>query len=317
MSIANPYLQGGGKDDIRNVQLKRWAATASLSIAVVLITVKLLAYLVTDSVSLLSSLMDSAFDAVASLVTIFGIIHAATPADEDHRFGHGKMEALAALSQAVFIFGSAAFLFLESIHRFIEPQRVKEPSVGIGVMIGSIVLTGLLVMFQSYVIRKTKSVAIAADHLHYKGDLLMNLSVFAALCLTYYSRWPYFDPAFAMVIAISLLWGAKSVSQEAFDILMDKELSGAERDKIVACINKHPAAHAVHDLRTRSSGERIFIEFHLELDGRMSLKKAHDVTEEIEEMLYEAFPKSEVLIHQEPAGIEDHRLDDKIVPIKN
>lgn len=316
MSIANPYLQGFSKDDIKGTQLKKWAATASLSVAIILITVKLFAYLVTDSVSLLSSLMDSTFDAVASLVTILSIIHAATPADEDHRFGHGKMEALAALTQAVFIFGSAAFLFFESIHRFIEPQRVREADIGIGVMIGSIVLTGLLVVFQNYVIRKTKSVAIAADHLHYKGDLLMNLGVFAALSLSYYSRWPYFDPLFATLIAVSLLWGAKSVSLEAFDILMDKELSPEQRDKIIACIRKHPAVRSVHDLRTRSSGERIFIEFHLELDGSMSLNRAHDVTEEIEKILYDAFPKSEVLIHQEPAGIDDHRLDDKIVPIK-
>lgn len=316
MSIANPYMHGSGADDMKSAQLKRWAATASLSVAVILITTKFLAYLVTDSVSLLSSLMDSTFDAVASLVTIFSIAHAATPADEDHRFGHGKMEALSALAQAVFIFGSAAFLFFEAVHRFIEPQRVKEAPIGIGVMIGSIVLTALLIVFQRYVIKKTKSVAIAADHLHYKGDLLMNLGVFAALSLSYFSPWPYFDPLFASVIAVSLLWGAKSISMESFDILMDKELTNTEREKILEIVREHADVRAVHDLRTRNTGERVFIEFHLELDGSMTLDKAHDVTEDIEKVLYEAFPKSEVLIHQEPAGIDDHRLDDKIVPIK-
>ncbi len=222
MSIANPYLHGDLSADAKGAQLKRWAAAASLSVAIILITIKVAAYLVTDSVSLLSSLMDSSFDALASLVTIISIAHAATPADEDHRFGHGKMEALSALAQAVFVFGSAVFLFFAAVRRFIEPQHIKEAETGIGVMIASIVLTTLLVVFQKYVIRKTKSVAIAADHLHYKGDLLMNLGVFSALCLSYYSRWPHFDPIFAVIIALSLLWGAKSVSMEAFDILMDK-----------------------------------------------------------------------------------------------
>lgn len=317
MSIANPYLHSTHPDTAKSAQLKKWAAAASLSVAIILVTVKFLAFILTNSVSLLSSLMDSAFDAVASLVTILSIAHAATPADENHRFGHGKMEALAALAQAVFIFGSAVFLLIESLRRFVEPQPVKDATLGITVMVGSIVLTGLLVLFQKYVIARTKSVAIAADHLHYKGDLLMNLGVFAALCLAHYSRWPYFDPIFASIIALCLLWGAKSVSHEAFDILMDKELPNEDREKIIAIAKKHPAVRAVHDLRTRNSGERIFIEFHLEVDGSMSLHKAHAVTEEIEKALYEAFPKAEALIHQEPAGIDDHRLDDNIVPLKN
>lgn len=312
MSIANPYLHSKDPDSLKGRQLKRWATVMSLSVATLLIGAKFIAFLLTDSVSLLSSLMDSTFDALASLVTMLSVIHAATPADEEHRFGHGKIEALAALGQAVFIFGSSAFLCFEAVRRFIDPQPVERVDIGIAVMLLSIVLTGCLIAFQQYVIRKTSSVAISADYLHYKGDLLMNLSVFAALVLSRTSDWPYFDPLMATVISIALLYGARQISVESFGILLDQEIGEDDRQKIMALVTAHPAASAVHDLRTRNTGERIFIEFHLELDGGMTLDRAHDVTEEIEKILYEAFPKSEVLIHQEPAGLDDHRLDHKI-----
>lgn len=189
---------------------------------------------------------------------------------------------------------------------------MNKPDIGIGVMILSIILTLCLIVFQQYVIRRTSSVAISADYLHYKGDLLMNLSVFAALVLSRYSTWPYFDPAMALVISLSLLYGARQISLESFDVLMDKEIPEPDRKRILEIAAAHPSTVSVHDLRTRSTGERIFIEFHLELDGRQSLSAAHAVTEELERMIYEAFPKSEVLIHQEPAGIADARLDDRI-----
>jgi ferrous-iron efflux pump FieF len=315
MSIANPYLHGI-LDDKSSVSLRRWAAVASLGVGIILVAVKFAAFVMTDSVALLSSLMDSSFDAVASLITMLSIIHAATPADEEHRFGHGKLEALSALGQAVFIFGSAIFLIFESIRRCFTPMRVHDADIGIYVMVLSIVMTAVLIVFQMYVIKKTKSVAIAADHLHYKGDLLVNLSVFIALALSFYSPWPYYDPLFAGAIALGLLYGAYSITQESFDILMDKEIPNAERDRITALVTAHKGVSAIHDLRTRNTGERIFIEFHMEVDGTLTLNAAHAITEEVEKILYEAFPKSEVLIHQEPAGIDDHRLDN-IIPIKN
>jgi ferrous-iron efflux pump FieF len=314
MNIANPYLHGN-LDDKKSLNLKRWASVASLGVAIILIAVKFAAFLMTNSVAMLSSLMDSSFDAVASLVTMLSIIHAATPADEEHRFGHGKLEALSALGQAVFIFGAACFLIFESIRRFFTPMHVHDADIGIYVMTLSIVLTGALIAFQMYVIKKTKSIAISADHLHYKGDLIMNLSVFVALALSYYSSWPYYDPAFAAIIALVLLYGSYAISRESFDILMDKEIPTAEREKIMALVTAHKEVAAVHDLRTRNTGERIFIEFHMEVDGSLSLNRAHAITEEVEKALYDAFPKSEVIIHQEPAGIDDHRLDN-IIPLK-
>lgn len=316
MSIANPYLDRESPDNKMTLRLKRMALKSSLTMAAVLIVSKFIAFMMTDSVSLLSSLMDSSFDAMASLIALLSVTHAASPADDKHRFGHGKMEAIAAMGQAAFIFASAAFLFFESVRRFVEPQTVHAPAVGIGVMILSIVLTLGLVTFQSYVIKKTQSVAVSADHMHYKGDLLMNMGVLAALGLSYYSPWPYFDPIFAIGIALYLFYGAHDVARESLDILMDKELSEQDRMRILDLVNQHPAAQAVHDLRTRNNGDRVFIEFHLELDGNMTLEKAHTVTEELERVLYDAFPKSEVLIHQEPADLEEthhHKLDDNII----
>lgn len=312
MSIANPFQKSLSHHTAEDPTLRRWAARASVSVALVLICAKLGAYLVTDSVSLLSSLMDSTIDAIASIVTMISVRQAAEPADEKHRYGHGKLESLSALGQAIFITGSATFLFYEALHRFIHPRIVDDTGIGVSVMVLSIILTLFLVAFQHHVIKKTGSVAITADHLHYKGDLFMNASVITALLIGKATGWTWVDPVFALIIGGILLKGAWEISRSSFDILMDKEISPEDREKIYNIVLKHKQAQAIHDLRTRTTGQHIFIEFHLELDGHMTLDQAHDVTEEIEMLLYKAFPNSEVLIHQEPAGIDDHRLDDRI-----
>lgn len=311
MTIANPHFNDGAVDTA-TLKLKRQAALASISVGVVLIAIKLYAFITTNSVSLLSSLMDSCFDTLASLITFLSVLHAATPADAQHRFGHGKMEALSALAQAVFVTLTACFLLYEAVNRLINPVIIETPMVGIIVTLVSIALTIGLVVFQRHVIKRTQSIAITADHLHYKGDLLMNLGVIAALLITAYSGIAAVDALFALGIALHLLWGVWGIVRQSVDILMDKELPPATRKDILALINRHPKAVDVHDLRTRSTGERIFIEFHLELDGGMSLKAAHAVTEEIEKMIFDAYPASEVIIHQEPAGIDDHRIDDQV-----
>jgi len=311
MSIANPFLQQTHKTAHSN-RLKRIVTFASVTVALILIFTKLWAYLLTDSVSLLSSLMDSTVDAIASIITLISVRHAMEPADEQHRYGHGKLEPIAAMAQSVFIAGSATFILFESMHRFVHPQMVQKTSLGISVMVLSIVLTLGLVTFQKYVIKQTKSVAIDADHLHYKGDLLMNAGVILALVLGQMFSWPYFDPIFALLIAALLLNGAWEIGRSSYDILMDKELPLTEREKVFNIVLKHKSAESMHDLRTRSNGQQVFIEFHLELNGEMTLNKAHDVTEEIEALLFQSFPNAEILIHQEPAGIEDHRLDEQV-----
>ena len=232
MTRANPNFADSTEADSQ-IGLRKWATYASVSVAITLIAVKLAAFLLTDSVALLSSLLDSTIDAFASIILLIGVRHATQPPDAEHRFGHGKFESLASLAQAVFIFGSALFLIFEALGRFVSPREIHNSTIGIGVMVFSILLTGLLLLFQRYVVRKTGSVAIASDSLHYRADVLMNLAVIAALLLASYTAWPYFDPIFAMAIALILLKGAWEIGTQSIDILMDRELPEADRQKII------------------------------------------------------------------------------------
>jgi ferrous-iron efflux pump FieF len=310
MSIANPYLYGADARSASDTRLKKRVARAGVATAFILLGVKFFAFLSTNSVSVLSSLMDSAFDILASIVTLTGIIHAAAPADKDHRFGHGKIESLSALAQAVFVLGAGVFLFAESIRRFVTPQEIDKPLVGIAVMLFSIVMTAALLWFQRRVIRKTQSVAIKADQLHYKGDILMNFSVLAALGLGAVVDWPYFDPLFSLAISFRLFFGAWQIGRESFDILLDREIPDQDRDRIISVVTLHPEVTGVHDLRTRHTGDRTLISLHVEMNPEMSITRVHSVMDEIEKTVFDAFPKSEILIHPEPAGLKDHRIDD-------
>lgn len=293
-------------------RLRRLATYASVAMASTLIVAKLAAYLLTESVSILSSLIDSTTDLMASVVTLLGVRQALRPADRSHRFGHGKAEGLAALAQAAFIGGSAVFLMIEAVRRLIVPSPVGETGVGVAVMLLSIVLTAGLVTFQRYVVRHTGSIAIGADRLHYSGDLLMNTAVITALLLTRYTGVDAVDPLFGIGIAAFLVHGAWGIAQEALAVLMDRELPQDERDRIAALVRSHPQARGLHDLRTRSSGTGVFIELHLELDPHLNLVQAHDIADEIECQLRTAIANAEVLIHQEPAGLKDERLDHRI-----
>lgn len=293
-------------------RLRRLATHASVAVAATLIAAKLAAYLHSESVSILSSLIDSTTDLMASLVTLYSVRHAMRPADLDHRYGHGKAEALAALAQAAFIAGSAVFLTVEAVSRLTRPEPPAEGTVGIAVMLLAIALTAGLVAFQRHVVARTGSLAIGADRLHYAGDLALNGAVIAALLLTSWTGIAALDPLFGVGIAAFLMWGARRVALEALTVLMDRELPDAERERIAGIVHAHPEARGMHDLRTRSSGNRTFIELHLELDPHLNVVQAHDITDSIERELAAAFPGGEVLIHQEPAGLADDRLDARI-----
>lgn len=293
-------------------RLRRLATYASVSVAATLIVVKLLAYLTTDSVSILSSLIDSSTDLMASVVTLLGVRHALRPPDAAHRFGHGKAEALAALAQAAFIGGSAVFLSIEAIRRLLRPEPIGEGAVGIAVMVFSILLTAALIAFQRHAQKATGSVAIGADRLHYSGDLLMNATVILAIVLTGWTGIGAFDPLFGFGIALFLLNGARGVAGEALNVLMDRELPETERARITELVGEHRDVRGMHDLRTRSTGTGAFIELHLELDATLTLDEAHAITDRVESSLRQAFGGAEVLIHQEPVGLKDERLDDRI-----
>ena len=285
-------------------RLMRLATYASTTVAVILILTKLVAWLSTESVSLLATLIDSSLDALASLINLLAVRHALMPADSKHRFGHGKAEALAGLGQATFIAGSAGFLVLESFNRIIHPQPVGMIGIGIGVMVFSILATLVLLGFQRHVIRKTDSTAIKADELHYRTDLMVNGSVIVALVLAHYG-WPGFDAVFALGIAAYILYSSWHIAHEAVQHLMDEELPDEDRQHIMDTVLKHPHVRGMHDLRTRRSGTTYFIQLHLELDDQLPLIKAHRISDQVETQLQALFPDSEIIIHEDPASISE------------
>lgn len=291
--------------------LKRLATYAAVGVATTLIAVKVWAWVATGSISMLASLVDSTLDFVASGLNLLAVRHALTPADEEHRFGHGKAEALAGLGQAAFIGGSAAFLLFQSLSRLIEPAPVSEPGLGLGVMGVSIVLTVCLVVFQRYVISRTRSLAIGADQLHYATDIVTNVGVIVAFVLAGMWGWTIADPLISLAIAFTIGWGAFNILNGSFQELMDREFDEADRQKIKDIVSAHREVVSLHDLRTRRAGHKSFIQLHLELPPEMTLTEAHRVSDEVELEIARVFPDAEVLTHQDPAGFETMRPLDK------
>ncbi len=280
------------------------ATILAVAVASLLVVIKAIAWIATGSVSILGSLIDSLLDTFASLVNFFAVRHSLTPPDTEHRFGHGKAEALAGLAQFAFMSGSATFLLLESARRVIWLEPLTQTSIGYVVIIISMVLTIGLVAFQKFVVRKTKSLAVSADELHYRGDILMNLAVLVALALTTYGGFLAADAIFGIGIAIYLGFAAAKILLRSFDELMDKELEDADRKIIRDIVEADPDVISVHDLRTRKAGMNSFIQLHLELEPNMSLLEAHEVSDRVELEIRKAFPSSDVIIHQDPAGLE-------------
>ncbi len=297
---------------IGNARLRRQATYASVSVALILIAAKLYAYFMTDSVAMLSSLLDSTIDLVAALVTVYGVAAALQPPDREHRFGHGKAEPLAALTQAAFIVGSSVLLAYEALSRLYHPHDIQNENLGYVVMALAIALTIVLVIFQLYVIRRTRSMAIGADRVHYLGDLAINLAVVAAFGLYQITGLNWFDPAFAIAIAAGMTFSAFRIAAHALTVLMDRELPDEDRAKIKQIVRAQPHVRGLHDMRTRSDSDRVFIEFHLELDADMTLRTAHKVADAITDALHKDFPNADILIHQDPAGLEEERLDTQI-----
>jgi len=288
-------------------RLRRLATYASVAVAALLISVKFAAWLETGSVALLSSLVDSLLDAAASMVNLIAVRHAMSPADREHRFGHGKAEPLAVLGQSAFITGSAMLLFAEAVRRLIWPLPVDNPPAGIIVAIFSIVVTIGLVLYQRHVVRHTGSIAISADELHYRSDVVLNLGVIAALVLSSALDFPILDPLFGAAIGVWIVYSAVRLARLSLFQLMDHELPDDEREKIREIAQSHPDVVAAHDLRTRVAGPTSFIQIHVEMNGSMSLLRAHEISDEVEAKLRAAYPNAEVIIHQDPEGIEEPR----------
>lgn len=281
------------------------AALASTATAGFLVLLKGFAAIQTGSVAMLGSLAETGLDLIASLVTLAAVRLAAQPADRDHRFGHGKAEALAALFQVLIIALSAVAIFARAVTRLVEGQTTAHAEYGIGASLVSIAVTLALLRYQRHVIARTRSVAIGADHVHYQSDVLLNVAVVAALALDQYAGWGWADPLFGMAIAVWLLANAWRASSAAVDQLMDKEWPEDKRDRFLAVVAQHAELSGIHDLRTRTSGTMDFVQFHVWVDPDMTVAEAHRVMDEVEDKLMADFPGTEVLIHVDPIGQVD------------
>ena len=283
-------------------RLTRSAAMASIAMALMLGGLKLWAVWQTSSTAMLGSLADTALDLVASMATLAGVWIAAQPADREHRFGHGKAEALAAMFQILLISLSASAIAFRAVLRLAEGGETQAAEQGIAVSLIAIAGTLALVAWQRHVVRKTGSLAIKTDSVHYQSDLLLNIAVIAALVLDQYLGLSAADPLFGLAIAGWLLWGAWHASIEAIDHLMDREWPDDKRSAFVEAAARHPELSRLHDLRTRTSGDTDFAQFHVDLPGNLTVAQAHDIIERVERDLLARFPGLELLIHIDPDG---------------
>jgi ferrous-iron efflux pump FieF len=282
-----------------HARLMRQATVAALAVALSLSLAKAIAWWLSGSVSLLAGLTDSLLDGAASLLNLIAVHYALRPADEDHRYGHGKAEALAGLGQALFIGASALLVGSHGVERLLHPKPLGAPDLGIAVMLLSLALTVALLLFQRHVVRLTGSTAIRADSLHYRSDLLLNGSILLALLLASFG-WPQLDAVFGIGIAFYILWSAISIVREAVAVLMDQELSPEVSAQMLELVCAVPGVLGAHDLRTRISGTRWFVQLHIELPGELSLFQAHALCDQVDATIRAEFPRAEVLVHADP-----------------
>ncbi|MDE2340246.1 MAG: cation diffusion facilitator family transporter [Alphaproteobacteria bacterium] len=290
-----------------NNALKIRAALASASMALVLLAMKTFAVYRTGSVAMLGSLADTGLDVLTSLITLFGVHFAAQPADGNHRYGHGKAEALVALFQVIVIVGSGISIgWMAILHLLEGGAQTANPEYGIGVSAVAIVMTLALVLYQRSVVRRTGSVAIHADNVHYQADLMINIAVVIAIIIDQYLGWHRADPLFGLLIAVWLIYGAATASLRAFHELMDHEWPEADREAFIRVAEQHAEIQGIHDVRTRTSGATRFIQFNVWADPDKTLREVHDVMDEVESRLMRAFPDTEVMIHPEPGYAHAH-----------
>ena len=284
-----------------HARLLRLATRASVAVASLLIITKAIAWWLSGSISMLAGLTDSLLDGVTSFLNLLAVHYALRPADDDHRYGHGKAESLAGMAQALFISVSAVLIAFQAFERLKNPEPVGAPWIGIGVIIFSLVMTMALLTLQHRVIKATGSNAVRADSLHYRSDLMLNGSILVALVLASVG-FPQLDAWFGLGIAVYILWSAIQIARESFAVLMDEELPTDVSENMLALACAVPGVLGAHDLRTRISGNVWFVQLHLELPGQLSLSEAHTISDRAAEAIEKAYPKAEVLVHADPVG---------------
>lgn len=294
-------------------RLKKLAAASSVSLAVTLCLMKGAAVFYTGSLAVLSSMVDSLSDIFASAITFFAIKISVKPASCNYRYGYGKAEALSALFQAAFVAISGFFILFDAIARLQNPIPLSQTNFGLAVMVISLLLTLVLVAFQRYVAKATNSQAILADSMHYSVDILTGLSIIISLIIIHLWHINWIDSAIAVAISIYLLYNAYDFGRSAVYLLLDRELDEEIRASIYNIVSQHPLSPNIHDLRTRDLGGAYMFEFHLELDGALSLSVAHKYTDEVEALILQTYPNAQIIIHQDPADLQEDRLDNKLV----
>lgn len=293
-------------------RLKRAASTASVALAAALTLLKVAAAVYTGSLAVLSSMIDSLADIFASSITFVAVKFASMQATDDHRYGFGKAEAISALVQSAFVAGSGIFVLYDGIMRLFMRKTVGDPDFGIVVMVISLAATTALILFQKYVAKRTNSLAIAADSAHYTVDVVTNLAIIATLVVVKLFEIYWFDTVTALAVAGYLLLNAYKLACGAVSVLTDVELSDDIRKKVCRIVMENPFSQGIHDLRTRDLGGAYMFEFHLELDGDLPLSAAHEMTEAVEDNLLDEFPNAQIIIHQDPVGVKEERLDHKL-----
>lgn len=283
-------------------RLMRLSTYASVSVATLLLTAKLITWWKTDSLAMLSSFTDSVFDVVMSIINLLAVRYALKPADDDHRFGHSSIEDISGLTQCGFILAAMAMIVLQSIERLANPHPVLEnPMLGMAVSVAAMALTSMLVVFQGYVARRTKSLIVASDRLHYLGDILFNIGVLAAFVLSSHFGYAWADAVIAIIIAIVVLWGNRTIGIRAFHNLMDREMPDDEKKLILSLIDETPEIQSYHNLKTRYSGTKAFVQLHIDIDAELNFRDAHAITDRLEKRIINAFPGADVIVHADPA----------------
>lgn len=285
-----------------SARLMRLATRAALAVALSLVLAKGIAWWLSGSVSLLAGLTDSLLDSAASLLNLIAVQYALRPADDDHRYGHGKAEALAGMGQSLFISVSAVLVGVQAVDRLLHPEPLAAEGLGIAVILLSLLATGLLLLFQRHVVRQTGSTAIHADALHYRSDLLLNGGILLALVLGGLG-WDGVDPLFGLGIAAYILWSALGIGRRSVGVLMDTELEPDVSARMHQLACSVPGVLGAHDLRTRISGTHWFVQLHLELPGELTLSKAHELCVDVENLIRTEFPQAEVLVHADPQDV--------------
>jgi ferrous-iron efflux pump FieF len=291
----------------QDVLLIKLASYASVLVALALVSIKLWAWDATGSISLLSSLADSVLDVLASILTFWAVRYSLSPPDEEHRFGHGKSEGLAALVQAMIIGGSGLYVCKEAIDRMLSPAAIASPEIGISVMFVATAATLFLVGFQRYVGKRTGSVAISADAIHYQADLLVNVGVGFAIIASSWSGWKLIDPIVGLVVVVFIMRSALGIAHRALEILLDHEIPQQDRQIIHDIALHHPEVQGIHDMRTRFGGNHYIVQFHVELEPTISLLRCHEILDEVEDEILHQYQGCEILIHADPIGLMERR----------